>query len=450
MSPGNAAAVPLVARAATDVLFRAPGRNFTAADFLHETQRIAAELPETAYLFNLCRDRYCFTVAFAAALLRGQTSLLTSDQSPGRLRSLADRFGAACSVADDPAITSPLRHYQIDLSGLDRPVGYISSPTVPADHLAAIVFTSGSTGEPVGNQKSWGLLAARSAMAEARFGMEAGIPVSVVGTVPARHMYGLETTILLPLHTAFSSWCVSVFYPSDVRAALSAVPAPRVLVTTPLQLRALLQANIALPELARVISATTPLDPALATEAERRWGTQVFEIFGATEIGSIASRRTVRDEAWTAYDGIRLECPAGELVRITAPLAPPGTLNDLLDVLTPTRFRLLGRGNDIVKLGGKRASLAGLNSILTTIHGVADGVFLVPDDLDHCPTARMKAFVVAPDRPAEEILAELRQRIDPIFLPRRIVRVDALPRNELGKLPREALLALQARQGDDD
>ena len=126
----------------------------------------------------------------------------------------------------------------------------------------------------------------------------------MVGTVPPWHMYGFETTALLPLHAACASWCAPLFYPSDVRDALAAVPAPRVLVTTPLQLRALVQAGTALPPLACVISATAPLDPLLAAAAEARWGTEVLEIFGATEVGSIASRRTVRGPDWTMYDGV--------------------------------------------------------------------------------------------------------------------------------------------------
>jgi acyl-coenzyme A synthetase/AMP-(fatty) acid ligase len=76
---------------------------------------------------------------------------------------------------------------------------------------------------------------------------------------------------------------------------------------------------------------------------------------------------------------------------------------------------------------------------------VTDGVFLPPEDADERPTARMQAFVIAPDRSAEEILADLRTRIDPVFLPRRVVRVDSLPRNEIGKLPREALRGLEKR-----
>jgi acyl-coenzyme A synthetase/AMP-(fatty) acid ligase len=216
------------------------------------------------------------------------------------------------------------------------------------------------------------------------------------------------------------------------------------------QLRALLQSDVALPKLDKVISATAPLDPALAADAEHRWGTQVFEIFGATEVGSIASRRTVTDDSWTTYDGVSLEGSQEGPARIISRLGPPGTLSDIIEVLEPTRFRLLGRGSDLVKLAGRRASLAGLNRVLTSIPGVADGVFIVPDDIDHRPTARMQAFVIAPTLSTDDILAELRNRIDPIFLPRRIVRVDALPRNEVGKLPREALLALQPRADEHD
>jgi acyl-coenzyme A synthetase/AMP-(fatty) acid ligase len=238
-----------------------------------------------------------------------------------------------------------------------------------------------------------------------------------------------------------------VFYPSDLHAALAAAPAPRLLVTTPLQLRALLQAALPMAAIAGIISATAPLDPALAAEAEQRWGAPVREIFGATEIGSIASRRTVEGPDWTMLPGIRL-APGASSVHVTATDAPAGVLTDVVELDGPERFRLLGRASDMVKLGGRRASLAGLNRALTDIPGVTDGVFLAPDDLDSRPTARLQAFVIAPDRSPEDILAALRARIDPGFLPRRIVRVKSLPRNELGKLPRDALRVLEQARED--
>ena len=56
----------------------------------------------------------------------------------------------------------------------------------------------------------------------------------------------------------------------------------------------------------------------------------------------------------------------------------------------------------------------------------------------------MIAFAVAPSRCADELLTELRHQIDPAFLPRRVLQVERLPRNEVGKVQRQALLTLLA------
>ncbi|MGZ5042977.1 MAG: hypothetical protein ACXWBQ_19730, partial [Usitatibacter sp.] len=58
---------------------------------------------------------------------------------------------------------------------------------------------------------------------------------------------------------------------------------------------------------------------------------------------------------------------------------------------------------------------------------------------------RLMAFAVAPKLGVAAILAALRSRIDPAFMPRPLVLVDSLPRQLTGKLPREALAALAAR-----
>jgi acyl-coenzyme A synthetase/AMP-(fatty) acid ligase len=50
--------------------------------------------------------------------------------------------------------------------------------------------------------------------------------------------------------------------------------------------------------------------------------------------------------------------------------------------------------------------------------------------------------VVAPTLDAARLLQALRERIDPVFLPRPLLFVTRLPRNGTGKLPQEALRAL--------
>ena len=404
----------------------------SARRFVADARWVAGRLPDAAHVINLCQDRYRFALLFAACVMAGRICLLASDQGERALAHLRARFAGSHAV-DDAAV-----------SGFGQAADLADAwpaPEIPSDRCCAIVLTSGSTGEPAAARKSWGELVARSRAAASRFGLTGEGAPAVIGTVPPHHMYGFETTILLPLHSGASSWCGPVFYPADIRSALETVPGRRILVTAPIHLRALLERELERPP-EQVISATAPLDPALAARAEAQWGTEVAEIFGATEVGSIASRRTVRETNWTLYPGLTLAPPEDAPV-VHAPFASPAALSDTVELLDAGRsFRLLGRSSDLVKLGGRRASLAGLTRILAGLDGVLDGVFFAPDDLDRRPNARLAAVAVAPGRTAQDLLDALRREIDPLFLPRPLILRDTLPRNATGKLPRQALLDL--------
>ena len=167
-------------------------------------------------------------------------------------------------------------------------------------------------------------------------------------------------------------------------------------------------------------------------------------IFGATEVGSIASRRTTASEEWVPYPSIHVTAGGTAATVVQAEGAADAALDNSVECLPGGRFRLLGRRTDLVKLGGRRASLAALNRELASVAGVQDGVFVPPAADDHRATARMTALVVAPEASSRSILDALRGRIDPLFLPRRIVHVERLPRNELGKLAMAALRELAA------
>jgi acyl-coenzyme A synthetase/AMP-(fatty) acid ligase len=70
-------------------------------------------------------------------------------------------------------------------------------------------------------------------------------------------------------------------------------------------------------------------------------------------------------------------------------------------------------------------------------------VFVAPPD-DQGAVARLTAFVVAPGLKPQEIIRELRRRIDAAFIPRPLHLVESLPRNSTGKLPQEAIAKLAA------
>ncbi|MEO8136445.1 MAG: beta-hydroxyacyl-ACP dehydratase, partial [Betaproteobacteria bacterium] len=201
--------------------------------------------------------------------------------------------------------------------------------------------------------------------------------------------------------------------------------------------------GIDIPPVDLVVSATAPLSAALALEAETRCGAPLLEIYGSTETGQIASRRPTRTLEWTLFPGVMLE-RADDLVYASGGHVEGRVpMGDVIEPAGSGRFVLHGRAADMINIAGKRSSLAYLNHHLRAIPGVVDGAFYAPDDAPDGVT-RLVAIVVAPGFDAPALIHALRGRIEAAFLPRRVLFVDALPRNATGKLPNDALRALVA------
>ena len=439
-------ALPLLSSRDLDGVFAwLPAGPRRVRDFLADADALAARLPAGRALLNMCHDRYHFAVGFAAGLVSGKVSLQPASQSAETLvRIRADFPDVVCLCDGD---FDPLDLPRCDFPALSTadPHKVTDIPRIPADRVAAILFTSGSTGLPQPHRKTWGRLVANGRAEATALGLDR-TPHTLVGTVPVQHSYGFESTFLLALHGGCAFWSGKPFYPQDIVAALDAVPRPRLLVTTPFHLSTLLSADIDLPAIDQLLSATAPLSATLAAEAETRTGAPLHEIYGSTESGQLASRRTTDGAAWTLLPGVHLEQDADCTTACDGHVEGRVALSDVIELLPDRRFLLHGRHADLINIAGKRTSLAYLNHQIAAVPGVVDAAFFLPDDESAGGITRLTAFVVAPTLDSRQLLAALRPRIDALFLPRPPIFVDALPRNGTGKLPRSALQALYAEK----
>jgi acyl-coenzyme A synthetase/AMP-(fatty) acid ligase len=439
---------------AADVVAYSGARPLTAARFLADVERVAEQLPARSHLVNFCVDRYRFAVGLIAALVRGQVSLLPPNQTPDMLRQLQRDYAGLYALSDSSqesvAIEQVMYPQAAQESARHSPLPQFTVPAFAEDQVAAVAFTSGSTGLPTAHRKTWGALA-RGAMAEAeRFNLHVDGKATLVGTVPPQHMYGLESTVLMALRGGLALHAGRPFYPADVAAALAEIPGDRVLVTTPVHLRALLNEDIALPELRLIVCATAALSPEMAAQAEARYRAPLHEVYGFTEAGMVATRRTVQGPSWRCLRDVRLRRDGDDVKVAGGHVESEVPFTDVVDVDGHDGFVLHGRNADLVNIAGKRTSLGHLNHQLNSIEGVRDGVFFMPDESGEGVT-RLTAFVVAPGVTREVLLGALRARVDAVFLPRPLYFVDALPRNATGKLPRATLQQYAARlkRGDN-
>lgn len=423
-----------------------------AATFLRDIHALIPLLPSGTHILNDCRDRYRFSVVLCAAMVAGKINLLPSTHTAETIRQLQLFAPDVACITDqaDCTIALPQTRFPSDRVLHHAAAHPFVVPKIDANQIVVYVFTSGSTGLPLGHRKTWGSLVSNVQTEAQQFGLVPGTRYQVVGTVPAQHMFGFESTVLMPLVNGFAFSSARSFYPADICHSLTQVPAPRILVTTPIHLRSLLGARLALPQMELIVSATAPLSPQLASEVEQTFAAPLHEIYGSTETGQIASRRPTASPEWTLFPTLQMQ-PArtgNDAAKQDSDrrmwisgghVEPPMPMNDVLEITSKGRFLLHGRISDLINIAGKRSSLAYLNHHLNAIAGVQDGAFYMPPEKSNGEVTRLQAVVVAPDLSYAEIIAALREKIDPAFMPRPLYKIAQLPRNATGKLPQSAL-----------
>ncbi len=339
------------------------------------------------------------------------------------------------------------------------------------DDLAALLYTSGTTGRSKGAMLSHGNLAsnAQALVAEWRF-----TPDDVlIHALPIFHTHGLFVAINVTLLAGAAMLFLPRFDPA---AILGLMGRASVLMGVPtFYTRLLKQPGLCAPACAGMRLFVSGSAPLLA-ETHRQWtaatGHAILERYGMTETNMITSN---------PYEGERLPGTVGfplpgVSVRITSPdtgreliagavgmievkgpnvfkgywRMPEKTAAEFRDgwfitgdlgVMDLTgRVQIVGRGKDLVITGGFNVYPKEVETELDALPGVAESAVI---GLPHADFGEAVTAVLVPAEGAapEEaaVLAALEGRLARFKLPKRVLLVDELPRNTMGKVQKNLL-----------
>lgn len=389
-----------------------------------------------------CQDSLAFAATLLGAWQAGVCIYLPADMLPAtqaRLREQVDGF-----VGDWPAECAPLcaaANAESDFQPLDESA------------LALVVYTSGSSGEPLALPKRLGQLFSEVEHLAACW-PDLPVDALVHGTVSHQHIYGLLFRVLWPLAAGRPFAAERLPYPEDMVAALA--QGPCCLVASPAHLKRLpepLDWAPARQQLAALFSSGGPLPDEAVPTCLRLLGQAPREIYGSSETGGIAwrQRHDGTQTRWQALPGVALQLHDGQLAVRSRHLAEDDwyAVSDRV-ALDGDSFVLLGRADRIAKIEEKRVSLGGLEAALLASGLLAEARVL------SLPGARTVLAVVAVPNAAGWALYDeagkaalnarlrglLAGQVEAAVLPRRWRYRWAMPSNSQGKTTEQALQAL--------
>jgi len=412
------------------------GAALTLGQFRADVDRLATQLHADGDTLISCPGRYAFSVGMLASWLTGKTVVLPPNYLDETLKDIRSRFNITFECDANWARQLPGNNTSATHGSWE--------PRLPSDMHAVKLFTSGSTGISKIVTKSVANLLDEARAIAAEFNWPAG---PMVAGVPPQHLYGLTFSILLPWVLG-NPWVDDMpRYPGDVLHALQH-NGGKTLISVPTQYQATLADGTDLRGIL-CVSAAAPLPGSLAREWQQQHGTDILEIYGSTETGVVAHRQHTSTEIWQTFPQVALSVEQ-DLLKVDSPFVSDeftgGFLTaDRVSLAGQGRFHLLGRADTIVKIAGKRVSLTNIEDSICSCDGVAEAaVIAVPARGLIRDMAIWAAVVANNDYPLSprQLQSELRDKLDGIEIPRRILVVNQLPRTTSGKLPGKAVANL--------
>ncbi len=347
-------------------------------------------------------------------------------------------------------------------------------PFVPRPRLMTndqpIVLTSGTTGAPKGTRRSAGVAALSGV-----YGVLEAVPVAEgdvsVIAAPLFHAWGLSQ-LLLGATLAHTVVLRSTFDPAVVAADVDRHHAD-VLIAVPVMLQRILhlETPAELSSLRIVASSGSALPGELATRWIERHGSNLYSLYGSTEVGqvSIASPQQLSNDPASGGSLLRgievrivdedgTDLAPGEVGQIMVKsgmhfdgytdggnkemLGDYMSIGDLGSLSVDGELRVLGRVDDMIVTGGENVFPSNIERALAQCPEVAESavVGVANDEFGQIIRA---VIVLRSGRPGAKMTVRIKEQLREVLvrheLPRDFVYVDALPRNDAGKVLRRQL-----------
>ncbi|MEU8292403.1 4-coumarate--CoA ligase family protein [Streptomyces pseudogriseolus] len=431
------------------------GASVTTVHPLATPEEFAKQLRDCAARWIVTVSPLLDSARRAAELAGGVREIFVCDSASGH-RSLIDMLA---STAPEPAV------------GID-----------PAEDVAALPYSSGTTGIPKGVMLTHRQIATN--LAQLQPAITAGPGDRVLAVLPFFHIYGLTALMNAPLRHGAT---VVVLPRFDLEQFLAAVQNHRItaLYVAPPIVLALakhpLVAEYDLSSLKYVISAAAPLDAHLAAACARRLGLPpVGQAYGMTELspGTHVVPLDLMEEAPPGTVGkliagtemriVSLDDPGKDLgpgesgeILIRGPQVMKGYLGrpdataamidedgwlhtgDVGHADADGWLFVVDRVKELIKYKGFQVAPAELEALLLTHPGVADAAVIgvYNEDGNEVPHAFVVRHPSAPDLTEGEVMLHVAERVAPYKRVRHVTFIDGVPRAASGKILRRELRA---------
>lgn len=389
-------------------------------------------LPEQT--IGVCSPSAAFVTASVLALWRaGREPLILDPNLKGEPEQLLRLYPGLPVLADSPDAFLP--------GSVRRPAAE-AEPLEPCwpddDQKLATFFTSGSSGEPKLVTKMAGQLLCQLEDEPRALGFPDHS--SCFSMVPPFHilgfMYGLFLPLVLGGSTSFLPGTAPEVWVRHIRRA-----GPDLVIGVPSHYRFIVSIlEEALPP-AIYITSGAPLPEDVDERFAERAGRRLLQIYGSTETGGVATRHGTG--AWTPLPGLQWKVDAadGRLMVFSPWQEGPESwrLTDDLAVADGPGFRLVGRADSIVKVGGKRFSSNEVVDLAQSLPAVEQGVAVVYERYGEGALALFVTLRRGEGATESELRRLMNQRLAPFKAPRTIRILRSLPLLANGKVDRQAL-----------